>query len=134
MKTIPLTDLSTLGKCLAMSTSTNDAEVVVAMRKANAILAKHSFTWEELLRKQVQTGVSGGSDYSVAAAPSDDNWDATKAHIQKCLDALRGVNLGPFGEFVSKMDNVFARTGYLTAAQRKPIFDAYRRHMERTNG
>lgn len=40
-------------KLLKMTTSTNDAEALVAMRKANALLASAGWTWDRLLEGKI---------------------------------------------------------------------------------
>lgn len=43
-------DKERLTKLMMMTTSSNDAEVVVAVRKANQLLAQAGMTWEEFIR------------------------------------------------------------------------------------
>lgn len=53
-------------KFMAMTTSESDAEALAALRRANAILARHGLTWDMVLTKVVTVGIE------VEAAPYDD--------------------------------------------------------------
>lgn len=121
--------LKLLEKLLGMTTSVNDNEALVAMRKANQLLKDNRITWSEILRKQVTVAVNTYTDNGPAAAPTD-IVAATNAKVQNALDFLRGRDVGKMNDFVSSLDKQWAEKGYLSPAQRKPLFDLY----ERQNG
>jgi len=139
VKTIPLPKLHLLTKLLAMTASANDGEALTAIRKANDILKEHGFTWQEVLSKQVGAtsgnyqSAQGGSDFSMRAHEQDDRAsvvERTNAHIDKCLDTLRGKDLGKFTDWIKSIDDQWARTRYLSPDQRRPLFAAYERHAK----
>jgi len=126
-KTMTIQELNKFEKLLAMTNSSNDAEALVAIRKANRMLAEARITWKELLSKQV---TQEGDGMEAGSAAPDIN-TATDNHIQLCLDTLRGVNLGDFSNFIIDLDRVWKQNKYLTPGQRKPLFDAYKRFKEK---
>lgn len=119
MKTIPLSQLHLFEKLLGMTTSASDAEALTAMRKANKILQDNGLTWAELLRKQVTS--DSVSPYTEPTA------DATAAHVQTCLDTLRGSD----SSFISSLDKQWAEKGYLSPEQRRPLFAMYKEHVSK---
>jgi len=126
-KTMTIQELSKFEKLLAMTNSSNDAEALVAIRKANKMLADARITWKELLSKQV---AQEGDGMEAGSAAPDVN-KATDNHIQHCLDTLRGVDLGDFSNFIKDLDKTWNDCKYLTPGQRKPLFDAYKRFKEK---
>jgi hypothetical protein len=119
--------LKLLEKLLGMTTSANDNEALVAMRKANQLLKDNRITWGEILRKQVTVAVSQFTDDGPAAAPTD-IVAATNAKVQDALDFLRGRDLGKSNDFIASLDKQWAEKKYLKPEQRKPLFEMYERH------
>lgn len=121
-----LTQLNLLSKLLNLTASSNDAEALAAARKANQLLRDARVTWDQILRKQV--AVSRPHDEGPEV--SDDE-DGTREHVQRCLDTLRGMDLGDFSRFVASLDKQWATRGYLSPDQRRPLFAAYERHVRK---
>jgi hypothetical protein len=47
-------DVSLLIKCMGMTSSDNDNQILVAIRKANDILARNGVTWDDVLRSKIK--------------------------------------------------------------------------------
>lgn len=124
-KTISLEKLALLYKCLLMTTSNQAGEAANAIWKANKILSEHNITWSDLLQKQV-----GLADSEPLPAGGDVQ-TATDAKIQRALDALRGIDMGNFSNFIESLDAQWTNRKYLSPAQRKPLFEAYDKYMRR---
>lgn len=124
-KQIPLGELAQLKKLMAMTTSTNDNEALAFMRKANAILLKYGLTWTGVLSRTV-------SAIDTGPEPSQDE-RTLHEEIQMAFDEIRGNTHGDFASFVESIEKQFKDKGYLSPAQRKPLYDAVRRHRERRN-
>lgn len=67
MSSEDLPNLSLLIKCLKMTSSTNDAEALLAVRKANEQLKKFGGDWESLLRSHVT--IIGADPFANIAPP-----------------------------------------------------------------
>lgn len=133
MKTIPLTDLTLLAKCLGMTASAVDPEALAAVRKANTILAKHHFTWDELLRKQVgvlQSTNDLGVGYDDEPYEEDvaERFNRDKPVAQLSIDDafsyMRDRDVGSFRGFLTSVEKFYRERGYLTRAQRQSLFKA----------
>lgn len=116
-KGIPLNQLALLRKLLAMTTSANDAEALVAVRKANAIMKTHAFTWDDLFARTVTVDAAEPEP----EAPSE---AALRDKINESFDYLRGRDLGNFTDFIESIEKQWLGKKYLTPGQRKPLFDA----------
>jgi hypothetical protein len=110
---ISLKDLALLKKLLGLTQSTNDAEALAAMRKANELLKKGNLNWEMVLQRTVVVQV--GSDMGDPVVGSTEV--SLNDKIQHAFDYLRGVNLGDFRAFVDSLETYFKENKYLTPNQ-----------------
>lgn len=125
MKQISLSELDLLKRILGMTFSNHDGEALAAMRKANAILTKYNLTWAEVLGRTVNVMSTPATDEIVEAGNTIDLRD----QIRNAFNELRGVYMTPsFVGFLNSIEQDFRRNGYLSPAQRKPLFDAVKRH------
>lgn len=125
MKTIPLSQIPLLEKMLGMTTSSVDAEALVAIRKVNRMLKEHDITWKDLLSRQIS------AVDSFEPAPATSVEEATNKRVQAALDELRGVNLGKVQEFFDSLDEQWSRQRYLSPDQRRGLFKVYEVHKRR---
>ncbi len=121
-KTIPLGELALLKKVMGLTASDADGEALAAIRRANAIMKKHSVSWADFFERTV--GVAGAtiSNLTDELRPSSET-DLTTM-IQNAFDELRGVDLGPFREFMDSIEKQFDKDKYLSPDQRKPLVNA----------
>jgi len=133
-KSIPLGELGTLKKVMGMTTSEHDGEALAALRRANAIMKKHSVSWADFFERTV--GASAQHPRDIWPRPqggmrSDELRPSTESDlvtmIQNAFDELRGVDLGTFREFVDSLEKQFGESTYLSPDQRKPLFAAVMR-------
>jgi hypothetical protein len=134
-KLITITDIELLKKVLAQTTSDNDNIVVVAVRKANAILNKHGITWSDVLSKTVQAATptfraEEPRKHKVHDVEEDSEIEL-KAQIETAFKVLDGKVHGDFGTFVLSLKKQFEEKGYLTPRQRAPLFKAAQRELDR---
>lgn len=116
-KSIPLGELAQLKKLMAMTASTNDHEALAFLRKANAILSKYGLTWHDVLSRTV----------TAEAGPEPMNDEVSlKDEIQRAFDEVRGTASGSFADFLTSIENQFNATGYLSPAQRAPLYKSVR--------
>lgn len=117
---------------MMMTTSDSDGEALVALRKANAMLAEQNMNWEELLRAKVKfartesTSSSDGRERG-ARDRGDKTQKASDEEIelwfQVLLDELHPNN--SFREFVESVHSFWEQRGYLTPRQEDAIRKAY---------
>lgn len=117
MKAITLTDLARLKKVLGMLGSDQDGEVLAAAKAATKIMKDNGLTWDEFFRKQVS-----------ASAPSGEVEEELEVDLKEMIESafneLRGKVKGDFGQFIGSLEEQFSEKGYLTPAQRAPLFAA----------
>ena len=129
-------------KLMAMTTSSHDAECLVAIRKANAILAEANVNWEEFL-----AALDASHDRSHMVPPSkrkqqqqapsrarqDEFHDVDSKHDNEAeIDALfervydRISSGSSFYEFVQSVHDFWLQKGFLTEKQYQAIRRAAR--------
>jgi hypothetical protein len=119
------TDFEKFIKLMMMTTSDQDHEALVALRKANAIIAGMNNNWEEVLRGKVK----------VVGIAQQQSYNATYVHHTNAteIDAMFETLLrtvprqSSFRDFVEDVHGYWENRGYLTDAQYK----ALKRAMER---
>ena len=128
-------------KMLGMTTSKHDGEALVAIRKANSILAENNLSWEQLL--SLEQPASQRSSYATPpskrrnAAPSwgdvnsrarDDRHYTDADEIDKIFeDAYDNTPPGSsFYEFIESVHTFWMERSYLTMAQYQAIKRAAR--------
>lgn len=109
-----------LKKLMAMTTSDADAEVLMAIRQANAILAKHGLDWVKVFAKVVTVIAE------VEAAEDDHHGhDVEAERIENAFDALQEQDLkGGFADFIESLREQWERKRFLTDAQKRALFKA----------
>ncbi len=117
MTTAPDTLFERLIKLMMMAQSPNDGEALIALRKANAILASSNRNWEELLRGKVAI-----SDFPDAPSLGGDLKTSggvkyTDPHISTMLDDLLREVQGGFRTFVESINEWWGQKGSLTEKQ-----------------
>jgi len=127
-------------KMLGMTGSKHDGEALVAIRKANALLAENNLNWEQVLSSITQT--VSRSSYATppskrrnaapswgdvnAAARDDQHHDSDE--VDKLFEAAYD-NTTPkssFYEFLESVHTFWTERGYLTTAQYQAIKRAAR--------
>lgn len=108
-------------KLMMMAQSSNDAEALTALRKANAKLASINRNWEELLRGKVAI-----SDFPDAPAMGGDlktggGQKYTDPHISAMLDDLMREVRGGFRDFIESINEWWEQKGFLTEKQYNTI-------------
>lgn len=111
-------------KLMMMTTSDQDHEALVALRKANSYLASMNRNWEEILRGKVI--IKGGVNQE---PPSPYVQHTDEREIDGMFEVLmRTVPMrSSFRDFVEDVHQYWEKRGYLTDAQYK----ALKRAMER---
>ncbi len=115
-----MVNLQLLAKLLSLASSPNDAEAAVAARKANAMVSAAGTTWEALLRAPV--GVPRGDDAPDIATPEID----VKQQVRRAFIEL-GMEIVSGDQELRALWAIYHDHGYLSPAQRRPLFEAVRR-------
>lgn len=108
-------------RILGMLGSSNDAEVLNAARKANAMVTEAGTTWGDLLG-----GVTVKTD-AVEVATAD--LDITD-QIRKAFTEIGDVAVATDATLFS-LRRTFEASSYLSPAERRPLFDAVKRKRAR---
>jgi len=130
-------------KLMSMTTSSHDGEALVAIRKANAILAEANVNWEEFLAALDQHSQQVVASRSHMTPPSkrkgaqsppwSDYADAGKLYtddieidrlFERVYDRVSSGN--SFYEFIQSVHDYWIQKGYLTEAQYQAIKRAAR--------
>ena len=110
-------ELETLTKLLAMTTSSNDHECLVAIRKANAMLAGRNMTWELFIKGRYPKGAF--SDNEVQVKYDDDE-------IEEMFETvMRNVAGTSFADFIDSIHTWWEEKGFLTEKQFNALKRAY---------
>lgn len=128
-------DLNKLKKLMMLTTSHYDNEALTALRKAQLILSRADYTWEDLLsdRPMATRDVDEDEedideevlkDYFSRRASEDDM-------SNKLNSLLIRVRSPSFRQFVLSVAQQYMEKGFLSEAQRQAISDAYRRQNKR---
>lgn len=122
-KQISLTDLAQVKKYMGLTFSVHDGEALSALRKVNSILKKHALTWDEVLSRTVKAD----------SLPIEESGEMSIGdQIRKALDLVRSTQMSDsFAVFLSSIEAQYEQTGYLTPEQRRPLFAAAKRQMEK---
>ena len=125
---------SLLVKLMMLTTSTNDAEALAALRKANKILKDAKVNWAELLG-------AAKPDQSFRVPPSrrprpEPSWDSfgddqrytNEDEINRMFDKVFNSNMSEgFAEFVESVHLWWEQHGWLSVAQYRAIKKAAER-------
>lgn len=129
----PTDKFTRLIQLMMLTTSDSDGEALVALRKANAMLAEQNMNWEELLRAKVKfarteagADAAGGRERGTRDR-SDRTQRASDDEINEWFEVLlREVHPdAPFREFVESVHSFYEQRGYLTPKQESAIRRAY---------
>lgn len=125
-------------KLMMMTTSDVDGEALVALRKANAMLAEQNMNWEELLKAKVKFARQERSEeYHQRKRGERNRHDSTNGEFVMPSD--EEINLffeilldsvhpkAPFREFVESVHSFWEENGYLTKRQAEAIKKAAER-------
>lgn len=126
-----LKDFRQLEKMMTQTTSTNDAEALVALRMANGLLAKYNYTWAEAFGRLVTVlpdpsvpDIEDGSD----SLPRDvkrttAKWDSDKPRIEEAFGRLERAQLSRNTEqFINSLKEHWDERGFLTDRQKASLF------------
>lgn len=121
MTTSKASDFEIFIKLMMMAQSSNDAEALTALRKANAKLASINRNWEELLRGKVAM-----SDFPNAPPMGGDLRTSggvkhTDPFISTMLDDLMREVKGGFRDFIESINEWWEQKGFLTEKQYNTI-------------
>lgn len=134
-KSMPLAELVMFKKIMGMTFSDQDGEALNAIRKANAMLAKHNLDWYDVLGR----AVNGAADPPPQPQPQPkpayqgERAEAPKAQpnklsieeqIRRAFDELRGNLHGSFETFINSLETQFRDKGDLSIDQRRALFKA----------
>lgn len=136
-KSMPLAELVMFKKIMGMTFSDQDGEALNAIRKANAMLAKHKLDWYDVLGRAVN-GAADGPTMTARQAPphaqpGPQTAEAPKAQpnklpieeqIRRAFDELRGNLHGSFETFINSLETQFLDKGDLSIDQRRALFKA----------
>jgi len=112
-------DIEKLAKLLACTTSSNDHECLVAIRKANAMLAERNITWRLFLKGRYPTTESSPEANSDAIHAGDE--------INEMFEVVMKTASGTFSEFIESIHTWWEEKGFLTDKQYKALKGAYER-------
>lgn len=130
-------DRERLIKLMMMTTSTNDAEAVAAVRKANSLLASEKTNWSDFINGVPSPRPAppprppmrpAGRGTSEAAARHDRPQSRfTDKEIPRMLSSLLRDSKGGFRDFVESINDHWCNKGYLTERQYEAVVNAYER-------
>jgi len=107
-----LTEFRQFKKTLELTTSSVDAEALAALRRANAVLVKHNYTWTQVLDRVIKVESPIESDKNDA--------DVTDQLFERAMANARGS----FRDTVESIHEKWEATGFLTPRQRELIVNA----------
>jgi len=116
-------DIEKLAKLLAYTTSSNDHECLVAIRKANAMLAGRNTTWEMFLKGRYPKDAFSPQD-NVENTHTDDN-------INEMFEVVFSSVSGTFREFLESIHKWWESKGFLTDKQYGALKNAFERADDR---
>jgi hypothetical protein len=108
-------------KCLELSTSDNDAEALLAIRKANQLRAKLGLSWETLLSSTAQAGPTEAE----ADEPDEYDYDAIFTTIRERVtlsDKWRGI--------LASVEDYYRTVGTLSPKQHALVMKFFKTAME----
>lgn len=113
----PVVNVALLTKVLGLLGSPNDAEALAAARRADAMV--RGTGWAALLQRSSVTGASDAVDVAPTDVP-------LKKQIAEAFKELGEKAVKSDQKMVDLLAK-FRRDGYLSQAERKPLFDAVKR-------
>jgi hypothetical protein len=122
---LTLKEFGQLKKFMMLTTSENDNEAVAALRRANAILAAHTYTWDAVFARlvKIDNQVEDASTYDNPARDASDR----KQRIKEALEVAMRDASGSFKQFLDDLSDQFERKGYLSQAQYEAVIKSARR-------
>ena len=126
---------ATLIKMLGMTASSHDGEALVAIRKANALLAESNMNWHEFLMSfrisdqsymtppSKRKSQHGGADWGNVNSVKNDAQHTDGDEINRLFENAY-ANTSPrssFYEFIESVYEFWTQRGYLTVAQYQAI-------------
>lgn len=126
-------DRDRLTKLLALTTSDNDHEALVALRMANELLKREKLSWVEVLGNEGRT-----VRVSITREPVDENWIAPhlrdKVVIETMFRAIVATRApgdnGDFWGFLASVKLRWATHGALTQGQYQALKNCYNRTLK----
>lgn len=110
--------MNKLSKLMMLTTSTNDNEALAALRKANAILAAQSVSWDEFLK--------GMKNLVIQEEPKAPKKKKDESDIKEMLQTVLASHLSDTGyEFISSLNAFFTEKNFLTEKQEKALRKFY---------
>jgi hypothetical protein len=128
---VKLKDFNRLKKFMQMTFSDADAEALMAVRQANALLKKDNIDWDRVLNKCVTLDVEEGDhgDDPPSQRPTrGGGHDPWANQIEAAFDAIWASEpKGSFRRFVIDVQKQWKEKGRLSENQRTAILDAARK-------
>lgn len=112
-------EVETLIKLLALTTSSNDHECLVAIRKANAMLAARNITWEFFIKGRYPNVEVTSPKHSTSIPEADE--------VERMFEAVIENSSGSFSDFVTSIYQWWEEKGSLTDRQFDALKSAYER-------
>ena len=113
-------DTERLTKLLMLTTSSNDAEALAAMRKANALLAQAGLNWEKFI----------GLRKAIAERTTNKTTVDASDEIEQMFDLLMSSVKGEFSSWIESAYDYYQRNGHLTARQYDVLKSAFEARKE----
>ncbi len=111
-----MADFNRLKKFMAMTTSPNDAEALVAVRRANALIESEGLTWTRVLDRSVKV------INEIEAAPESYGEETSVAGKDPDLDvaflAIDEMRDGTFKRTLEDIHRQYLEKGWVSPAQR----------------
>jgi hypothetical protein len=108
---LSLKEFNTFKKFMMLTTSSNDAEALQALRRANMVLTKASVNWNQVLDRVIKI------DLPFETVPDDESTDVLEALFDKAMENAQGNFLGTIEDIYSK----WQKNGYLSLKQRELV-------------
>lgn len=105
-----VTEFRQLKATMMLATSPVDAEALTALRRANAVIARHGYTWTQVLDRVVKVEVP------IEAAGGDDEDELSALFERAMMNAS-----GSFLEMLESIHEKWEATGFLTPRQRDVV-------------
>ena len=124
-------EISQFKKLMMMTTSDNDPEALIAIRKANTILKNNKVNWDEVCGQLVFTSVGKSSHKFSDKQRPKSNWQTGRTTSPSILGPLQfAMNRsdGSFYDFLESLKFQFESKGWLSEAQVAAIMKSAERH------
>jgi hypothetical protein len=114
---LPPDDFDKVIKCLKLTQSDKDGEVIASIAAVNRILKKNNLSWERIWGEMISQ-ITREIEERINLPTID----------QILRELLKTIRPGSFRAMIESFDETWRRTGSLSEKQRKVLIDTWHRH------